>query len=84
MTEICSERRHRLNPVEVAPVMEAVEFRLKQLVKEKDDLPTASILFRVNFRFKEYVTSRPSYPPHKTWEEMSSYLWYGTDTRMAG
>ena len=79
-----SERRHRLNPVEVVPVMEAIELMLKQIVKEKSDLLTASILFRVHFRLKEYVTSRPSYPPHETWEDMSSYLWYGTVTRTAG
>ena len=52
-----SERRHRLNPVEVDPVMEAVGFRLRQLVEEKQDLRTAEILFRVYFRLREYVTS---------------------------
>ena len=79
-----SERRHRLNAIEVVPVMKAVEFKLKQLVKEKSDLLMASILFRVHFRLKEYVTSRPNYPPHETWEDMSSYLWYGTVTRTVG
>ena len=44
------------NALARAPVREAVEFKLKQLVKEKDDLLTASILFRVNFSLKEYVT----------------------------
>ena len=73
-----SERRHRLTPVEVDPVMEAVYHRLLQLVEEKKDLPTAEILFRVYYRLREHITNRPSYPPHDTWDEISSYLSYGT------
>jgi len=73
-----SERRHRLNPVEVDPVKEAVELRLKQLVQKEEDLLTASILLRVYYRLMEHVTNRPSYPPHDTWTEISSYLSYGT------
>lgn len=73
-----SQRRHRLNGVEVPPVMEAVEFRLRQLLEDKEDLLTSSILFRVYYRLREHVTNRPNYPPHGTWEEISSNLSYGT------
>uniref|UniRef100_A0A6M3LWD9 Uncharacterized protein n=1 Tax=viral metagenome TaxID=1070528 RepID=A0A6M3LWD9_9ZZZZ len=73
-----SERRHRLNGVEVDPVMVAVYHRLLRLVEEKEDLLTAEILFRVYYRLKEHVTNRPSYPPHDTWSEISSYLTNGT------
>lgn len=69
-----SQRRHRLNGDEVTPVMEAVHHRLLQLVGMRGDLLTAEILFRVYFRLREHVTNRPSYPPHDTWEEISSYL----------
>lgn len=73
-----SQRRHRLNSVEVEPVLESVEFRLNQLLEEKEDLLTASILFRVYYRLREHVTNRPSYPSHSTWEEILAYLSYGT------
>lgn len=73
-----SERRHRLNPVEVDPVMVAVYHRLLQLVEDKEDFLTAEILFRVYFRLREYVKSRPSYPPHSTWEEINAFLSFGT------
>ena len=61
-----SLRRHRLNGVEVNPVMEAVGFRLRHLVEEREDLLTAQILFRVHYRLREHITNRPSYPPHST------------------
>lgn len=73
-----SERRHRLSPVEVDPVKEAVEFRLLQLVEEREDLLTSAILFRVYYRLREYVRTRPVYPPHETWEEIISYINNGT------
>ena len=73
-----AERRHRLNGDEVIPVMEAVEFQLRQLVEEKENMQTASILFRVYFRLREHVTNRPQYPSHGTWPEISSYLSNGT------
>ena len=78
MVPLNSERRHRLTPVEVTPVMEAVEFHLRQLLEDRVDLLTSSILFRVYYRLREHVNNRPSYPPHDTWEEISSYLSYGT------
>ncbi len=79
-----SQRRHRLNGLEVPSVMEAVEFQLKQLLEDKADLLTTSILFRVYFRLREHVTNRPNYPPHGTWEEISSYLSYGTVSEEEG
>lgn len=74
MTLLNSERRHRLNGVEVDPVMVAVYYRLLQLVEERDDLPMAEILFRVHFRLREHVTNRPQYPAHGTWSEIRAYL----------
>ena len=79
-----SQRRHRLNGYEVPPVMEAVEFQLRQLLEDKEDLLMSSILFRVYYRLREQVTNRPNYPPHGTWEEISSYLSYGTVSREEG
>jgi hypothetical protein len=73
-----SERRHRLNGDEVDPVKEAVYHKLLQLLEEKEDLPTAEILFHVYYRLREHVTSRLNYPPHSMWSEIRSYLDYGT------
>ena len=69
-----SQRRHRLNPNEVSPVLEAVDFRLKQLVHDREDLPSAMVLLRVYYRLKEHVTARPKYPAHKSWAEIIEYL----------
>ena len=79
-----SQRRHRLNGYEVPLVMEAVEFQLRQLLEDKENLLTSSILFKVYYRLREHVTNRPSYPSHSTWEEISSYLSYGTISREEG
>ena len=64
--------------------MEAVEFQLRQLLEDREDLLISSILFRVYYRLREHVTNRPSYPPHDTWEEISSYLSYGTVSEEEG
>ena len=69
-----SERRHRLNPVEVDPVKEAVHFYLLRLLEERQDLLTASIPFRAFYRIDAYCKkNKPSYPPHDTWEEIGNY-----------
>ena len=68
------DRRHRLNGVEVDPVMVAVYHRLLRLVEEKEDLLTAEILFRVYYRLREHVTNRPQYPSHSGWSEIRAYL----------
>jgi len=73
-----SQRRHRLNGDEVTPVMEAVETRLKQLIHDKEDLPSAMVLFRVFYRIREYVKSRPVYPLHESWAEISEYIYANT------
>lgn len=71
-----SERRHRLNPVEIDPVKEACYHRLFYLLEERahEDLLEASILFRVWYRIDTYCTSKPAYPPHDTWEGIASNI----------
>ena len=73
-----SQRRHRLNPSELEPVMYAVESKLRQMIESQQDLMQARLLFRVYFRLREYVTSRPVYPPCETWKEISDYVNNGT------
>lgn len=81
-----SERRHRLNSMEIDPVKEACYHRLLQLLEERDpeQLLRASTLFRVYYQLREHVTNRPSYPPHDAWEEISAYLSFGTVSREEG
>ena len=71
-----SERRHRLNPAEIYPVRDACRHRLTELLEERnpEDLPKASILFRVWYRIDAYCTNKPKYPAHDTWEEIQAYL----------
>ena len=79
-----SERRHRLNPLEINPVRDACHHRLIQLLQERapEDLLEASILFRVWYRIHTYCTSKPGYPPHDTWDGIASnILNYGTVSR---
>ena len=73
-----SERRHRLNPGEIEPVKNACLHRLEYFNARShpEDILEAGYLFRVFFRLNEHVTSRPTYPPHETMEEISSYLGY--------
>ena len=81
-----SQRRHRLNPVEIDPVKDACHYRLLQLLQDRipEAFLEASILFRVWYRIHTYCTSKPSYPPHDTWEEIQGYLSYGTVSREEG
>ncbi|MCW3988822.1 MAG: hypothetical protein NWE88_01955 [Candidatus Bathyarchaeota archaeon] len=74
MVQYSTERRHRLNGVELDPVMVAVYHRLLRLVEEKDDLRTAAILFRVYYRLREHIINRPHYSSHSGWSEIASYL----------
>ena len=64
--------------------MEAVKFQLTQLLEDREDPTSSSILFRVYYRLREHVTNRPSYPPHDTWDEISAYLSYGTISEEVG
>lgn len=74
------ERRHRLNQDEIEPVRDAALARLLALVKARDPerLGEARALFRVWFRIHNYVTNRPDYPPHDTWDQISTSLGNGT------
>ena len=78
-----SERRHRLNPVEIEPVKAACYNRLFHLLEERDPgyLLKASALFRVWYRIHTYCTSKPAYPDHGTWGEISAYMDFGTVAR---
>ena len=71
-----SERRHRLNPIEINPVRDACHHRLIQLLQERNpqDLLEASILFRVWYRIDTHCTGKPAYPPHDTWEGIASNI----------
>ena len=71
-----SERRHRLNPVEIDPVKEACYHRLLHLLEERvpEDLLEASALFRVWYRIHTYCTSKPAYPSHDTWDGIASNI----------
>ena len=87
MVPLNSERRHRLNPVEIEPVMDACHHRLIQLLQDRspEDLLEASILYRVWFRIQTYCTSKPKYPPHDTWKALASNIQtYGTVSREEG
>lgn len=83
MVPLNSERRHRLNPVEIYPVRDACHHRLIQLLQDRspEDLPKASILFRVWYRIDAYCTNKPKYPPHDSWEEISAFLNYGNASK---
>lgn len=72
------DRRHRLHSIEVNPVKIAVKEKILNLLANKEDLLTASILFRVFYRLENYCKNRPDYPVHDTWEALESY--FGTDT----
>ena len=73
-----SQRRHRINPQEIEPILEACAQRLIHFlslsIHDSGDLQEAGSLFRVYYRLNEHVMSRPSYPPHETWDEIAVYL----------
>lgn len=77
-----SERRHRLNPMEINPVKNACQNRLVQILRDKnpEDILEAMVLFRVWYRIENYVKNKPKYPPHETFEQITSGLNYGTET----
>ena len=86
MVPLKSERRHRLNPVEIDPVRDACYHRLIQLLQDlsPEDLLEASILFRVWYRIDTHCTGKPAYPFHSTWEEISAFLSFGTISEEEG
>lgn len=87
MVPLNSERRHRLNSIEIDPVKEACYYRLINLLEERapEDLVEASALFRAWYRIHTYCTSKPAYPSHDTWDGIASnILNYGTVSREEG
>ena len=87
MVPLCSERRHRLNTVEIDSVKEACYHRLVHLLDERapEDLLEASTLFRVWYRIHTHCTSKPAYPSHDTWDGIASnILNYGTVSEEEG
>ena len=79
-----SERRHRLNLMEINPVKDACWNRLIQLLQDRDpeDLLDAVALFMVWYRIENYVKNKPKYPPHETFEQIASSLNYGTENSL--
>ena len=82
-----SERRHRLNPVEIDPVKDACYYRLLHLLEERapENLLEAQTLFRVWYRIHIYCTSKPAYPIHDNWNGIATnILNIGTVSRVEG
>lgn len=69
-----SDRRYRLNPHEIDPVMDSVKHRLGELTQDKTDLQLAQDLFMVLYRFENYKVGRPSYPEPITWGLIEAWL----------
>lgn len=71
-----TERRHRLNPLEIDPVKDGCYYRLIHLLEERnpEDLLEASLLFRVWFRIDTHCTNKPKYPDHDIWEALASNI----------
>ena len=70
-------RRHRLNTFEVEPVKLACLIRLLSMVEKRDPdkLLTASILFRVWYRFESHCVGKPNYPSHGSYAALEKAIW---------
>lgn len=68
------DRRYRLNGDEIPIVLELVRLKLLELVKAKEDLDTAGILFRVLYRHQSYTPGRPTYPEPLEWLTIEAFL----------
>jgi len=71
-----AERRHRLNPDEIEPVMWATYDRLLRLLDKEapGTLDEAQSLYRIWFRINRHVHNKPAYGPHESWEEIAAQL----------
>lgn len=74
-----SERRHRIHGDEINPVKQAVYAGLLRRLRERDDLLATCTLFRFWYRIETHCRSKPSYPPHDAWEQIETYLGFGSD-----
>lgn len=66
-------RRHRLQPEEVTPILTLIEKRLIELLEERMKYEEAETLFKVLFRIKSNRWGRPSYPDF-TWSLVNDLL----------
>ena len=73
-----SERRHRLNELEVPETIEALKDRLQLLCKDRELLLSAEICFKAWYRLSQHIQGRPSYPEPITWQAIEDYIKNGT------
>ena len=73
-----SERRHRIQSIELEPVKEAIYQDLIRRLESKEDLYSAACLFRFWYRLENHITSKPIYPPHDSWDQIRAYIFNGT------
>jgi len=73
-----SERRHRIQGLEIPEVIEGLKLRLRQHLEDRDDLMKATVAFRALYRLNEHKVGRPDYPEPVTWELIGgiSWKWY--------
>ena len=75
-----SRRRHRLEGIELAPVMRLVRRELERITHERENIFDAKILFRTLWRFETNKWGRPSYPFDKdtpdseVWEIIEDFI----------
>jgi len=74
MVHYSSRRKHGLYPHEFGPVYRAVHEKLVSLVKSREYLLEAEILFKVLWRFDNCRTGRPQYPEEITWGLINGYI----------
>jgi len=69
------QRRHRILGPEMEPVIDAVRYRLHDLLNERNPkaFEEAWLLFRVLYRLKAHSPGRPDYP-EASWEAVEGYL----------
>lgn len=70
---VLSERRHRLNMIEVNPVREAVRDELLEMLERREHPLQAEILFRVWYRLETHPHGRPDYPEF-SWATLTAFL----------
>jgi len=67
------ERRHRIQGLEVRPVVKSVRDQLMHLVAAREGFEVACLLFRVLYRLDSHSSGRPDYPEPE-WAVMEVYL----------
>ena len=59
---------------EFEPVFRAVQYRLFQLVENRENFPEAEALFKVLYRFENCKPGRPLYPQEVNWQLIADYI----------